>query len=136
MLMQLEPIALLACSALAAAAAANIRTLKPEIGNVFAVYPGWSLLDAIENVAFNVTELACQQACSTDNSCLAYVYYPYSSPGDAGPFCILKSSITVADFTIQTGIVTSVGLIGGCGTSVALLRFFIPKTNSPGPFSA
>ncbi|KAF7363107.1 hypothetical protein MVEN_00663100 [Mycena venus] len=116
MLMHLKPIALLACSALAAAAAVNIRSLKPEIGNVFAVYPGWSLVDAVENVSFNLSELACQQACSADTSCLAYVYYPYSSPGDAAPYCILKSSINVADFTIQSGVVTSVGLIGGCGT--------------------
>ncbi|KAJ7881535.1 hypothetical protein B0H14DRAFT_2565767 [Mycena olivaceomarginata] len=105
MLMQLKPIALLACSALAVAAATNIRTLKPEIGNIFSVYPGWSLLNAVESECFlqlNRTGMSAG--------------LQHRFPGDTGPFCILKSSINVADFTIQSGVMASVGLIGGCGT--------------------
>ncbi|KAJ7310762.1 hypothetical protein DFH08DRAFT_822864 [Mycena albidolilacea] len=121
MLMQLKPIALLACSALAVAGAANIRTLKPEIGNIFSVYPGWSLLDAVElmcapstdiqSVSFNLTELACQQACST----VTLKQFLFGLPRRYKTVLILKSSINIADFTIQSGVVTSVGLIGGCG---------------------
>ncbi|KAJ7362922.1 hypothetical protein DFH08DRAFT_799943 [Mycena albidolilacea] len=121
MLMQLKPIALLACSALAAAAAANIRTLKPEIGKLFAVYPGWSLVDAIEvRHKYPIFSLSpfnrYSECCIQCNGAGVSAGLQHRSPGDAGPFCILKSSINVADFTIQSGIVTSVGLIGGCGT--------------------
>ncbi|KAJ7104755.1 hypothetical protein C8R44DRAFT_987912 [Mycena epipterygia] len=114
MLMQLKPIAVLACCVLTAAI--NISTPKPDLGNIFAVYPGWSMTVGNANSFLGITELACQQACSTDTTCLAYVYFPYGGPNVPNALCTLKTSINLADFAVETGIVTSVGLIGGCGT--------------------
>ncbi|KAJ7339864.1 hypothetical protein DFH08DRAFT_812246 [Mycena albidolilacea] len=68
----------------------------------------------------SITELACQQACSIvalqDTTCFAYVYFPYGGPNVPNALCKLKTSIGLTKFTVEAGIVTSVGLIGGCGT--------------------
>ncbi|KAJ6593175.1 hypothetical protein B0H19DRAFT_1245975 [Mycena capillaripes] len=135
MFIQLKPTAILACCALTAAI--NVSTPKPDLGNIFAVYPGWSMTVGNTNTFLGITELACQQVCSTDTACLAYVYFPYGGPNVPNALCTLKTSIDLADFTVEAGIVTSVGLIGGCGTSVdPPLRFFNPKTDGPGSFFA
>jgi hypothetical protein len=83
MLVHLTPIAVLACCVLAAAL--NTSTLKPDLGNIFAVYPGWtmsnpndavrdryrifnlcvdSLSGCIQATPRGISELACQQTCS------------------------------------------------------------------------
>jgi hypothetical protein len=81
---------------------------------------------------WTITQVALQ-----DTTCLAYVYFRYGSPNVPNALCTLKTSINLADFIVEAGIVTSVGLIGGCGTSVdPTLRFLVPKTDRPDPFFA
>ncbi|KAJ7235131.1 hypothetical protein C8J57DRAFT_1728783 [Mycena rebaudengoi] len=128
MLMQLQLMAVLACWTLTSAM--NISTPKSDLGRIFAVYPGWDMEVNDDNTILGITEQACQMACSADSFCFAYVYFPYG-----GPTCKLHNSIELANVLFTPGVVTSVGLIGACGTSVdPPLRFFFPKTDSPGPF--
>ncbi|KAJ7893556.1 hypothetical protein B0H13DRAFT_2338157 [Mycena leptocephala] len=114
MLVHLTPIAVLACCVLAAAL--NTSTLKPDLGNIFAVYPGWTMTNPNDAATpRGISELACQQTCSADATCLGYIYFPYGGPNVPTPLCTLRNSITL-NFAVEPGIVTSVGLIGGCGT--------------------
>ncbi|KAF7355886.1 hypothetical protein MVEN_00917300 [Mycena venus] len=91
----------------------------PDLGTVFAVYPGWNMLNGGSSPVFGGTELQCIQACSADPSCVAYAYAPYGSGPTAipGPNCIIKPTIDLTTFRIGTFDAT-VGLIGACGTFV------------------
>ncbi|KAJ6553355.1 hypothetical protein B0H19DRAFT_1377893 [Mycena capillaripes] len=109
--------ALFACFVLAVNA-----TVKPapEIGSVFAVYPGWDMIATAEpsSPITNGTEIHCLQACQASPACRAYVYVPYGDPNNAdkGPgACWLKDTIILGDF-VKPKFVANAGLLGPCGT--------------------
>ncbi|KAJ7722321.1 hypothetical protein B0H16DRAFT_1896176 [Mycena metata] len=81
----------------------------PDIGTVFAVYPGWDMDNGQASEISNGTELECLQSCSTDTACVAYAYVPYSLA------CFLKDSFDFSTFTVGT-VPVSTGLVGACGT--------------------
>ncbi|KAJ7037610.1 hypothetical protein C8F04DRAFT_1393531 [Mycena alexandri] len=84
-------------------------------GTVFAVYPGWDMANESLEATFDGTERDCLTSCQTNSVCVAYTYIPYGS-GATGvsPACILKSSINVNDFTVQS-FPASTALVGHCG---------------------
>ncbi|KAJ7366104.1 hypothetical protein DFH08DRAFT_1071727 [Mycena albidolilacea] len=99
-----------------AANASPSAQLAPDVGGVFAVYPGWDM-DNGGATTFGGTELACLQACSASATCVAYAYVPYggSNTGPGVAACNLKTAVTLSAFKTQPNDI-SVGLIGGCGT--------------------
>ncbi|KAF7355885.1 hypothetical protein MVEN_00917200 [Mycena venus] len=88
----------------------------PDLGTVFAVYPGWSMDNGASNILVGDHELDCMIACSADTRCLAYTYIPYikNEPG-SGPTCATYTGINLTNFNTKTFPV-NVGLIGACGT--------------------
>ncbi|KAF8214416.1 hypothetical protein K438DRAFT_1801364 [Mycena galopus ATCC 62051] len=115
MLALFNPASLLVAFAVAVKATAGNGT-TPEIGTVFAVYPGWDMDNASLEATFGGTERARLTSCQTNSACVAYTYIPYGS-GATGvsPACILKSSIDLNEFTIQS-FPANTALIGSCGT--------------------
>ncbi|KAJ7868537.1 hypothetical protein B0H14DRAFT_3861460 [Mycena olivaceomarginata] len=90
----------------------------PDIGAVFAVYPGWDMDNGNGGTTMlGGTELACLQACSASATCFAYAYVPYggSNTGPGVSACVLKTAVTLGTFKTQPNDI-SVGLIGSCGT--------------------
>jgi hypothetical protein len=106
----------------------------PDVGSVYAVYPGWDMDNGNNGQLNGGTEQGCLKACSTSgfescvhtgsnlrikiagSTCVAYVYVPYgSSVTGPGPVCILKNSFNVSAFKTQSFDI-SVGLFGPCGT--------------------
>ncbi|KAF8145683.1 hypothetical protein K438DRAFT_1781688 [Mycena galopus ATCC 62051] len=95
----------------------------PDVGAVFAVYPGWDMDDGSIGTILGGTELACMQSCSTSATCIAYAYVPYGGANTGpGPACVPKSSINLTTFKTQS-FDLSVGLLGGCGTFGVLTYF-------------
>ncbi|KAJ6458974.1 hypothetical protein C8R45DRAFT_1109677 [Mycena sanguinolenta] len=88
----------------------------PEIGTVFAVYPGWDMENDSLEATFDGTERECLTSCQTNSACVAYTYIPYGD-GATGtsPACILKSSIDLNEFSIQS-FPANTALVGHCGT--------------------
>ncbi|KAJ7193409.1 hypothetical protein GGX14DRAFT_405477 [Mycena pura] len=89
--MQLKAIVVLGCCALAAAS--DLSTPRPDLGNLFAVYPGWDMSGGDKPMHSGRVLRS----------------------GDNGGR-ILKSTITLANVAVPVGFVSSLGLIGGCGT--------------------
>ncbi|KAJ6594812.1 hypothetical protein B0H19DRAFT_1225821 [Mycena capillaripes] len=90
-------------------------TPSPELGNLFAVYPGWGIggITQILDIQ-NITEEGCMQACS-----LTYDYFPYGTPVTTPPtvpICVRFTTVELNTVEIFPDRVTSFGLIGGCGT--------------------
>ncbi|KAF8143724.1 hypothetical protein K438DRAFT_1853180 [Mycena galopus ATCC 62051] len=91
-------------------------TPVPEAGTIFAVYPGWDMDNGSLQTIFNGTESACLHSCASTTTCVAYSYVAYGHGGtDVNPICVLKSTIDLTTFKIQTFDV-SVGIFGACGT--------------------
>ncbi|KAJ7019298.1 hypothetical protein C8F04DRAFT_1148165 [Mycena alexandri] len=106
---------LLVAFAVAVKATAGNGT-TPEVAGSFAVYPGWDMANESFGATFGGTERDCLTSCQTNSVCVAYTYIPYGSAiTGTGPACILKSSINVNAFGLQT-FPTSTGLAGHCGT--------------------
>ncbi|KAJ7084238.1 hypothetical protein C8R44DRAFT_821975 [Mycena epipterygia] len=76
----------------------------PELGTVFAVYPGWDMNNGETTEILNGTELACLQSCSATADCVAYAYSPYSTggTGPVQPSCFLKNGLDLSTFQIRT----------------------------------
>ncbi|KAJ6558325.1 hypothetical protein B0H19DRAFT_1070848 [Mycena capillaripes] len=92
----------------------------PDAETVFAVYPGWDMDNGVVETILNDTEFACLRACSSSSSCVAYTYLPYGFVTFGfQPTCILKDTIDLSTFTLQS-VDLSVGIVGACGTLVAL----------------
>ncbi|KAF8180547.1 hypothetical protein K438DRAFT_1938233 [Mycena galopus ATCC 62051] len=90
---------------------------SPDLGTVFAVYPGWDMDNGTAETIFNGTESACLQSCAANSACVAYAYVPYDNTGtDINPVCVLKNSIDLTTFTVHSGVDVSIGIIGACGT--------------------
>ncbi|KAF8191983.1 hypothetical protein K438DRAFT_1762556 [Mycena galopus ATCC 62051] len=89
----------------------------PEIGNVFAVYPGWDMLSPPESNSpiANQSERQCLEACHTSSTWIAYAYGPYGDPFTGPGSCYLKDTIVLSDF-FQQPFDVSAGLLGPCGT--------------------
>ncbi|KAJ7881626.1 hypothetical protein B0H13DRAFT_2655684 [Mycena leptocephala] len=97
-------------------AAAGVRP-APEIGTVFAVYPGWDMQSGpIMGSSAGVTELACMRSCSNSSTCVSYSYVAFGgNDGSPEASCFLKSAFDFSAIKIRPFDV-SVGLIGACGT--------------------
>ncbi|KAF8188269.1 hypothetical protein K438DRAFT_1834178 [Mycena galopus ATCC 62051] len=76
----------------------------PDVGNVFAVSPGWDMS------VLGLSEMECFQTCSKNATCVAYSFVPYETPT-----CFLKVAFDLATFQIRDFDV-SVGLLGAYGT--------------------
>ncbi|KAJ6452418.1 hypothetical protein C8R45DRAFT_1223475, partial [Mycena sanguinolenta] len=96
-------------------AASNVDPV-PDAGTIFAVYPGWDMNNGSLQTIFNGTESACLHSCASSSTCVAFAYVPYGHGGsDVNPICVLKSTIDLSTFIIETFDV-SVGIVGACGT--------------------
>ncbi|KAJ7909227.1 hypothetical protein B0H13DRAFT_1877853 [Mycena leptocephala] len=105
---------LLVCSVLAANAAPGVQP-APNVGTVFAVYPGWDMDNGGSSTSGG-TEMACQKSCSASPSCVAYAYVPYGGGGGPpGTSCFLKNTVDITTFKTRAWD-TTVGLAGACGT--------------------
>jgi len=107
--------ALLVAFSLTVNAATDVQT-TPDVGGVFAIYPGWDMDNGSAGTILGGTELACMQSCNASAICVAYAYVPYGGANTGpGPACVPKSSITLGTFKTQAFDI-SVGLMGACGT--------------------
>ncbi|KAJ6459607.1 hypothetical protein C8R45DRAFT_1109475 [Mycena sanguinolenta] len=88
----------------------------PDLGTVFAVYPGWDMDNGNAPPLANVTEMACMQACGASTSCVAYAYVAYNSFRGPGATCYPKTGIDISKFKQQSDADVSTGVIGACGT--------------------
>ncbi|KAJ6592883.1 hypothetical protein B0H19DRAFT_1365184 [Mycena capillaripes] len=89
---------------------------SPDAGTIFAVYPGWDMDNGALQTILNGTEISCLESCRSSATCVAYSYVPYGNSGTGiTPFCVLKSSVDLGAFKMQSFDV-SVGLVGACGT--------------------
>ncbi|KAJ6526681.1 hypothetical protein B0H19DRAFT_1275534 [Mycena capillaripes] len=101
-----------------AAIAVPIAPAKPDVGNMFAVYPGWDMNNGggLQQIS-GITEMSCLQMCSANGGCVGYAYAPYGIPGSLGtPLCVIKNSITLSSFVVESDRITNVALVGACGT--------------------
>ncbi|KAJ6499760.1 hypothetical protein DFH09DRAFT_1375984 [Mycena vulgaris] len=91
----------------------------PDIGDVFAVYPGW---DMNNGAPFGQVSGITEVAWLADEKikavgCVGYAYVTYGSPGALNtPRCVLKDAIDLKTFVIQSAFVTNVAIVGACGT--------------------
>ncbi|KAJ7920313.1 hypothetical protein B0H13DRAFT_1867788 [Mycena leptocephala] len=101
--------------------AAPVGPPTPDLGTVFAIYPGWDMDNGSAQTILGGSEVQCMQACSSSSTCVAYAYVPYATPVTASvSACVLKNSVSLGTFKTQSFDV-SVALVGACGTFAPVL---------------